>query len=85
MVMKEQGHRQIDLLKLDIEGAEYDLIPYILEMELNIRFLCIEFHKVGDDPDQNKRIRKYCRKLVMRGYSLVAVETKDNTYTFLSA
>jgi len=43
-VMKELGHEHIDLLKIDIEGAEYDVIQDLIDQELPVRQLLIEFH-----------------------------------------
>lgn len=42
--MKQLGHDHIDLMKIDIEGGEYDVIADIVADELPIRQLLIEFH-----------------------------------------
>lgn len=41
-IMREFGHNRIDLLKIDVEGGEFDVIPDILHMP--IRQLIVEFH-----------------------------------------
>ncbi|MEM1174894.1 MAG: FkbM family methyltransferase [Pseudomonadota bacterium] len=38
------GHTQIDLLKMDIEGAEYDVIDALLASSIRPRQILIEFH-----------------------------------------
>jgi FkbM family methyltransferase len=38
------GIKEIQLLKMDIEGAEYDVIPTLLKSEVVIEQLVIEFH-----------------------------------------
>lgn len=43
-VMQRQGHRSIDLLKMDIEGAEYVVIEEIAERNIRVRQLVVEFH-----------------------------------------
>jgi len=43
-IMKELNHDHIDLLKMDIEGAEYKVLTDILESRLEINQLLIEFH-----------------------------------------
>ncbi len=43
-IIKELKHKRIDVLKMDIEGAEYNVIPDILKQEINIRQILIEFH-----------------------------------------
>lgn len=40
------AHKNIDLLKIDIEGGEYDLIQDIVDFSNNIRHMIIEFHNV---------------------------------------
>jgi FkbM family methyltransferase len=42
--MRLQGHDRIDLLKMDIEGAEYAVIEEILSEKIQIKQLLIEFH-----------------------------------------
>jgi FkbM family methyltransferase len=44
-LMAELGHEHIDLLKLDIEGSEYEVIDSVLDDGIEIGTLCVEFHK----------------------------------------
>lgn len=43
-LMEERGHLSIDLLKLDIEGFEYEVIDDIINKSIDIRQICVEFH-----------------------------------------
>jgi FkbM family methyltransferase len=43
-IVGELGHTHIDVLKMDIEGAEYSVIPAILQTQASITQLLIEFH-----------------------------------------
>jgi FkbM family methyltransferase len=43
-IMTELSHSQIDLLKMDIESAEYEAIDDLINSEININQLLIEFH-----------------------------------------
>lgn len=43
-VMKRLGHRHIDVLKMDIEGAEYAALDDILASGVSFSQLLIEFH-----------------------------------------
>jgi len=43
-ICQNLGIKKIQLLKMDIEGAEYDVIPSLLEGEVVIEQLVIEFH-----------------------------------------
>ncbi|GAB4143829.1 MAG: hypothetical protein Fur0037_11540 [Planctomycetota bacterium] len=38
------GHRRIDVLKIDIEGCEYEALPDVLSSGIDIRQILIEFH-----------------------------------------
>ena len=40
----ELGHKKIDLLKMDIEGAEYEVIKALPDSEVIINQILIEFH-----------------------------------------
>ena len=42
--MKKNRHQKIDLLKMDIEGSEYDVIDFILKFKIEIDQLLVEFH-----------------------------------------
>ena len=33
-ICNELGHSKIDVIKMDIEGSEYDIIPNLLNMNL---------------------------------------------------
>lgn len=45
-IMQELGHERIDLLKLDIEGAEYEVLGSL--GDLRPRILCVELHRTVD-------------------------------------
>ena len=42
--MKRLGHTHIDILKMDIEGAEYAVIEDIVSSEIPVNQLLVEFH-----------------------------------------
>jgi FkbM family methyltransferase len=43
-LMRELGHDRIDLLKMDVEGAEYDSLAKMLDAEVFPDQLLVEFH-----------------------------------------
>lgn len=43
-IMRRLGHDHIDLLKMDVEGAEYELLDEIGQTDLEIGQLLVEFH-----------------------------------------
>ena len=46
-LMAELGDERIDLLKIDIEGGEYDVIPTLDLPALGVRIVSIQLHHVG--------------------------------------
>lgn len=41
---KKLGHEKIDILKMDVEGAEYEVIEDLLKSSMRPNILLIEFH-----------------------------------------
>ena len=61
-LMAELGHSTLDLLKLDIEGAEYDVLENVLDTQVDVRVLCVEFHVATSTAtmlDALRRIQEY--------------------------
>ena len=69
-LMRENGHTWIDLLKMDIEGAEYRVINEIIVNKIPIRWLCIEF----DQPVPFWTTNRAIRRLKESGYQLCKVD-----------
>jgi FkbM family methyltransferase len=44
-LMTELRHDHLDLLKMDIEGAEFEVIASLLADNLSIETICVEFHR----------------------------------------
>ena len=85
-LMKEQNHQKIDLLKIDIEGAEYKVLESIVEDEIDVRVLCVEFDEYFHpiDNDYKSRIRHHVNCLLEYGFELVSSENNGN-YTFVKS
>jgi FkbM family methyltransferase len=72
-LMKKLGHSAIDLVKLEIEGAEYAVIDTILEDKLDVKLILVEFDEVHNAKGKlfHYRIKKTCDKLRNAGYVLI--------------
>lgn len=83
-VMHERGHERIDLLKLDIEGAEYKVVESLLVDEIDVGVLCVEFDEYFNplDAQYRHRIRTSIAALIGGGYRLVNCRGNGN-YTFV--
>ncbi len=71
-IMKSQGHTYIDLLKLEIEGAEYKVIEDIVKDKLDIKVILVEFDEVYHCKGLPylRRIRNASEMLIRSGYKI---------------
>lgn len=81
-VMTFQGDEKVDLIKMDIEGAEYSVIQDILSADLLPRILLIEFDEAHTplDDKASHRIGNHIQQLVRAGMRCVAVEGCNATF-----
>lgn len=75
-IMKHNGHRKIDLLKLDIEGAEHLVLHDILEKRIYPKIILVEF----DQPVSIFKIFMTIYNLIRRNYSLVKQDRFNFTF-----
>jgi FkbM family methyltransferase len=71
---KAYGHDRIDLLKLDVEGAEYEILRAMQRDGVRPRVLAVEFDE-GNQPldgDAPSRIAEWVDKVIDDGYALIA-------------
>ena len=82
--MKLHGHDRIDLLKMDIEGAEYAVIEEIVQENIPVRQMLIEFHhrlsSVG-----TAKTRKALALLQERGMGIAHVCPRKEIFTLIRA
>ncbi|SFC72962.1 methyltransferase, FkbM family [Polaromonas sp. OV174] len=79
-LMKENGHIHIDLLKVDIEGAEYRIIKEIIEKNIPISWLCVEF----DQPVPFWTTNRTIQRLKESGFQLCKVDHWNFTFKNLN-
>lgn len=81
-IMRQQGDSCIDLLKIDIEGAEYGVIKDLVMSGLLPRILLIEFDEVHTPLDDKapERIGQHCGILLQAGMRCVAVEGSNASF-----
>ncbi len=81
-IMKKLGHKYIDLLKMDIEGAEYEVIDDIINNNIPIKQLLIEFHHVFPNVGLSKT-KDSISKLNLAGYKIFAISDSGQEYSFI--
>ena len=81
-IMKNLGHSGIDLLKIDIEGAEYLALENFLSDNIYPKQLLVEFHHrmkgVGIKKTQNM-----IRLLTENGYEIADVSPRGEEFAFI--
>jgi FkbM family methyltransferase len=70
-IMKQLGHGKIDLLKLDIEGAELTVLDSILQGQIYPRYLCVEFDLLLKGRDSGNMTERVLHRLEQNGYTML--------------
>ncbi len=81
-VMEKLGHDRIDILKMDIEGAEYEVIEDILSSPVPISQILIEFHHRFSDIGIGKT-RSAVSRLNEAGYRIFNVSASGEEISFI--
>ncbi len=80
---KENGHTSIDLLKMDIEGAEYEVLDDIINSEINIDQILVEFHHRFKNITVSKT-KRAISLLNEAGYKIFYISLKGREYSFIN-
>ena len=81
-VMQDLGHDRIDLLKMDIEGAEYAVLKDMLASRIPVNQLLVEFHHRWPEIGVEKT-RQAIRDLNSAGFHIFDVSPSGEEYGFL--
>jgi FkbM family methyltransferase len=81
-IASKLGHSQIDLLKMDIEGAEYEVLDTLLESAVKPIQLLVEFHHrfAGIGP---ARTLDVIERLRNDGYRIFAISETGREFSFM--
>jgi FkbM family methyltransferase len=71
-IMKELNINHLDLLKMDIEGSEYEVIDDFLDDKIFPDQICLEFHE-RFFPDGKEKMARAIDKLHENGYKVFAL------------
>lgn len=81
-IMEIHGHQKINLLKMDIEGSEYNVIKDILDSSINIEQILVEFHHRFDKEAIDKT-RNVVQNLKKAGYKIFYISPTGEEYSFI--
>jgi len=79
-LMLELGWNHIDLLKIDIEGLEYEVLRHILKNQVRVQQICVEFHHGGGFRHKRKDTIGAVLALRRAGYDLIHRSSWDHTF-----
>jgi FkbM family methyltransferase len=76
------GHTRVDILKMDVEGAEYEILPDILGSPITVGQILVEFHHRWKEVGASRTYRAIA-SLQEAGYVVAAVSSSGTEYTFI--
>jgi FkbM family methyltransferase len=79
-IISELNWTRIDLLKMDIEGSEYEVIHEMLAKRLAVRQLCVEFHYGPEFQHNRSEMIQAVFALKKAGYDLIHHTSRDHTF-----
>lgn len=81
-IMKNQSHNKIDVLKIDIEGAEYDVVKNILDENIEIKQILVEVHHRFSEY-QVKSTKELVSRLKEKKYKMFYVSPSGEEFSFI--
>ena len=82
-ILNELGHKNIDVLKMDIEGSEYDVLDDIMNTPIFIGQILIEFHDRFVE-NGKKKTREAIKKLKAHGYVISSISESNEEFSFVN-
>ena len=80
-IMEQQGHSHIDLLKLDIEGAEIETVNQILDDEIYPTYVLIEFDLLLKNKDPGNTTKQLIERMITKeGYKMLKNDNLNITF-----
>lgn len=79
-IMKLHNHDHIDLLKIDIEGAENVVLDQMLDDEIYPKYLCVEFDLLLKRKDRDNSTLGVINRLRENGYKIVMNDNLNITF-----
>jgi FkbM family methyltransferase len=80
-IMEQYGHTQIDLLKLDIEGAEIETVNQMLDDKIYPTYILIEFDLLLKNKDYNNATKQLIQRIsAIEGYKMLKNDQLNITF-----
>lgn len=82
-ILKQLGHSHIDVLKLDVEGTEFDCIPDLLQSGIEIGQLLIEVHYHHPTRSFDEGVR-LLRQIEAAGFACFDISSRGLEFGFVN-
>lgn len=82
-IIKENGHNRIDILKMDIEGAEYEIIDDMIACKMRPKQILLEFHHHLNGVSISDTL-KSTHKLSSYGYKLFWISSRKKEFSMVT-
>ena len=79
-IMDTYGHTHIDLLKLDIEGAECKVISKMLDDKIYPKYVLIEFDLLLKQKDTSNETVQVIKRMQYEGYKILCNDNMNITF-----
>ena len=79
-LMKMYNHTKIDMIKLDIEGAEIEVVNKMLDDQIYPTYLLIEFDLFLKHKDPQNRTKTLINRILECGYSVLKNDNMNITF-----
>jgi FkbM family methyltransferase len=79
-IMIKNQHSSIDLLKLDIEGAEVKVLNNMLDDKICPKYLCVEFDLFLKGVDKSNETKSVIQRLIDSKYKILSNENLNITF-----
>lgn len=81
-ILRELGHDHVNVLKMDIEGAEYNVLKDMISTNIRPEQILVEFHHFFEDVSTLKSIQTTIL-LWSNGYKIFSVSDRGYEYSFI--
>lgn len=81
-IMEQHNHTKIDLVKMDIEGAEISVLHNMIDDNILPRYLCIEFDLYLKNKDHTNETQKILARLLEK-YTILANDDMNMTLVLI--
>lgn len=83
-IMEQNNHTHIDILKLDIEGAEIRVLENMINKDIFPKYICVEFDLYLKGKDKENKTQMIIDKLKSCNYNIITNERGNVTFKLIN-